>query len=116
MVWTIPRPMISAAISRPVQWVMGRSDCSGASQARATIWQTCSAVTRGVRPARGASASRSSRLSSSRGIGWKAIQRERQSRTVSRVTAQDWAIRALLWPWAAARTMRARRAICWGVA
>jgi hypothetical protein len=34
---TMPRRVISSAISRPVQWVMGRSDCSGASQARATI-------------------------------------------------------------------------------
>ena len=42
---------------------------------------------RGVRPARGASASRSSALSSSRGNERKAIQRARQSRTVSRVTA-----------------------------
>src|SRR5262245_33631420 len=34
---TRPRLMISSAISRPVQWLMGRSEPSGFSQARASI-------------------------------------------------------------------------------
>jgi hypothetical protein len=34
-IWaTMPRCMISSAISRPDQWLIGRSDCSGFSQAR----------------------------------------------------------------------------------
>jgi hypothetical protein len=35
----MPRFMTSAAISRLVHWLIGRSDCSGFSQARAMIWQ-----------------------------------------------------------------------------
>src|SRR5512143_1646388 len=34
---TMPRRLISAAISRPVHWLMGRPERSGASQASATI-------------------------------------------------------------------------------
>src|SRR4029434_8591113 len=43
---TIPRLRISSAISRLVHWLMGRPEVLGASQARATIWHTCSAVIR----------------------------------------------------------------------
>src|SRR5947209_3158518 len=38
----MPRAITSSAISRPVQWLMGRS--LGCSQARAKSWQVCSAV------------------------------------------------------------------------
>lgn len=37
IVATMPRCMSSSAISRPVHWLMGRPDFSGASQANATI-------------------------------------------------------------------------------
>ena len=37
IVATMPRPMISSAISRPVHWLIGRPDFSGTSQASATI-------------------------------------------------------------------------------
>src|SRR5438874_2437541 len=39
----MPRLVTSSAISRCVQWVMGRPDWLGASQAMATMAQTCSA-------------------------------------------------------------------------
>src|SRR4030088_651439 len=48
--FTMPRTIISSAISRPVQWLIGRS--LGWSQANATIWQTCSAVISEGRPER----------------------------------------------------------------
>jgi hypothetical protein len=37
IVATMPRCMSSSAISRPVHWLMGRPDFSGAAQANATI-------------------------------------------------------------------------------
>jgi len=80
----MPRLVTSSAISRCVQWVMGRPDWLGASQAMATMAQTCSAVIRGLLPERGASPSRSARLNSARGIGGKSAHRSRQRRTVSR--------------------------------
>jgi hypothetical protein len=102
----------SSAISRWVQWVMGRPDCSGASQAMATIAQTCSAVIPGALPERGASLRRSSSPSSAKGIGWKSAQRPRQRRTMSRPTRRAWAMAALHCPSAACRTIRARRTSC----
>jgi hypothetical protein len=82
----MPRLITSSAISRWVQWVMGRPDWLGASQAMATIAQICSAVIVDGLPERGASLRRSSMPSSARGIGCKSIQRSRQIRTMSRVT------------------------------
>ena len=41
---TIPRLTTSSVSSLTVQWVMGRPDFSGGSQARAKIWVTCSGV------------------------------------------------------------------------
>ena len=75
---------------------MGRPDSLGASQAMATMAQICSAVMRGRLPERGASRRRSSRLNSDKGIGWKSIQRSRQSRTVSRLTCRERAMAKLL--------------------
>ena len=83
---TMRRWITSSAISRWVQWVMGRPDWLGASQAMATMAQTCSAVIFDGLPERGASRRRSSIPSSAKGIGCKSIQRSRQVRTVSRVT------------------------------
>ena len=40
----MPRLTTSSASSWPVQWVMGRPDLAGGSQATARIWVTCSGV------------------------------------------------------------------------
>jgi hypothetical protein len=109
----IPRRLTSSAISRPVQWLMGRS--RGCSQAIATIWQICSAVISEGRPGRGMSVSRSLTESSSRDTACKPIQRIRQLRTVSTLTPSSLAISAFLFPSAAPRIMRPRLASCWGV-
>src|SRR5204863_8891732 len=53
---TMPRWTASAANSAGVQWVTGRPDSAGGSQASARIWQICSALKVGGAPARGASA------------------------------------------------------------
>src|SRR5579863_8387941 len=96
---TIPRCIISSAISRPVQWLIGRS--FGCSQARATIWHICSAVICDGLPGRGASVSRSATERSESGMDWKLIQRMRQLRTVSTLTFRSRAISAFLFPSAA---------------
>jgi hypothetical protein len=107
--------MISSAISRPVQWLMGRPEASGCSQARASIWHRWSAVIRGGAPGRGRSARRSSMLKSVRAIGCSANQRSRHRRAVSTAMPNSQAIWALRWPSAAASTIRPRSAICWRV-
>ena len=111
----VPRLITSSAISRWVQWVMGRPDWLGASQAMATMAQICSAVIVEGLPERGASRRRSSMLSAARGIGWSICQRARQCCTRSRVTSRDRAISELLRPSAAAKRIWARRASCCGV-
>ena len=55
----MPRARTSAAISRSLHWLIGRPERAGASQASATIRQTCSSVMRAGVPERGASVSRS---------------------------------------------------------
>ena len=40
----MPRLRASSASSRGVQWLIGRPDASGGSQARAMIWHHCSAL------------------------------------------------------------------------
>src|ERR687885_1896116 len=111
---TMPRLTTSLAISRPVHCEIGRPASWGVSQARATIWQRCSALIWMGRPERGTSLSRSCSENSESGMGAKASQRERQRRTVSTSRARRRAIWELLAPSAAARMMRARRASCWG--
>ena len=110
----MPRLTISSATSRPLQWVIGRPEFAGASQASATTRQTCSGVIRGGRPVRGASARRSSALRASPGTPPRASQRSRQVRAVAVETASRRAIWELFRPSAAARTIRARRTDCWG--
>jgi hypothetical protein len=66
---TIPRRITSSAISRPVQWLIGRP--FGCWQAIATMWQVCSAVISDGRPGRGTSESRSTTGSSSHGTTCK---------------------------------------------
>jgi hypothetical protein len=59
IVVTIPRLRASSASSRGVQWLMGRPDTSGASQATAMLWHHCSALKGAGAPGRGASCKRS---------------------------------------------------------
>src|SRR5512143_4088626 len=72
---TMPRRLISSAISRPVHWLMGRPEHSGASQASAMILATCASVMRTGLPERGASIKRSSTLRSSSVTACKPSQR-----------------------------------------
>ena len=60
---TIPRFWASSAISRGVQWLIGRSEPVGISQLMAMSWQNCSAVKRPGAPGRGRSCSRAAFLS-----------------------------------------------------
>src|SRR4029453_180725 len=115
-IWlTMPRRWISAAISRLVHWLMGRAEVLGDSHANAIIWHSCSAVIRRGAPDRGASVKRSVIGKSSRVAGCTTRQRSRQRRTRARGTANWRAIWQLFAPSAAANTIRARRASCWGV-
>lgn len=113
IVSTMPRLLISSAISLPVHWLIGRPVSSGFSQANCTIWQTWSAVKRGGVPGRGRSSRRSSILKSSREIGCNSSQRWRHNRTVSLVISSSLAISRLFLPEFAKRTIRPRRAFCW---
>lgn len=81
---TMPRAITSSAISRPVQWLIGRS--LGCAQASAIIWQVCSAVICAGRPERGVSWSRSLTERSSKETACKPIHRILQQRTVSAFT------------------------------
>ena len=78
MLGTRPRRIASSAISRWLQWLMGRSLASGFSQVIATIAQTCSGVYVAGAPGRGASASRSGTDTPSAAVR----HRLRQRRTV----------------------------------
>src|SRR3989454_5533260 len=109
----MPRRITSSAISRPVQWLIGRS--LGCSQAIAIIWHVCSAVIWDGRPGRGTSANRSLIGNSSNEAACKPIHRMRQVRTVSTLTPSSRAIWPLFFPSFASRIMRPRIASCWGV-
>src|SRR5215470_18189137 len=74
--------MTSAAISRPLHWLMGRPYFSGASHANASSWQRWSAVILAGAPGRGRSSNRSATLNSLNGIAANVSQRLRQWRTV----------------------------------
>ena len=109
----MPRLTISSAISRAVQWLIGRSASSGSSQAIASIWQRCPAVISAGAPGRGRSSNRSSTLRSSKAIGCRVNQRLRHKRAVSLWMPSSRAICLLFLPSAAASTIRPRKAICW---
>lgn len=109
---TIPRAMISSASSRWLQWLIGRSEPSGCSQANAMIWQICSGVIRAGAPDRGASASRSATLTSSSGTSRNPRHRRRQSLAVSKSIPRVVLIWVLVSPSAASNTSRARVASC----
>ena len=96
MVRTMPRVISSSAHSQDVQWLTGRPQSSGASQATATNWHSGSGVNVAGRPRRGpsrktcwrrsrsVSASASASAAASGGVAW--AQRLRQSRTVGSLT------------------------------
>ena len=109
----MPRFITSSATSRLVQWLMGRPDSSGFSQANCWIWHTWSAVIRTGFPGRGSSSSRSSMLKSDRSIGCKSTHLCRHWRTISRESFCSRTIWLLLLPSLAANTIRALLAICW---
>src|SRR5215211_2739101 len=116
----LPRLRASSASSVVLQCVTGLPDSwEGASQAIATIWQTCSALKVGGAPLRARSQSVCS-------IAWRnsfspascatprrssfSSHTPRHRREASRFLPSRSAICSLLAPSAAARTMRARRA------
>src|SRR5712692_825663 len=109
----MPRAITSSAISRPVQWLIGRS--FGCSQAIAIIWQVCSAVICEGRPGRGTSERRSLTDTSSSATACQPIQRMRQQRTVSTLIPKSRAIWLLFFPASAIKMIRPRSASCWGV-
>jgi hypothetical protein len=106
----IPRRTISSASSRWLQWLIGRPELFGCSQASATIWHTCSGLRRGCTPGRGASARRLAALTSSSGNPRQATHRRRHNPTASTSIGRRRATSALLYPRAAKSTTRARRA------
>src|ERR1700682_3209942 len=111
MLGTRLRRMASAAISRWLQWLIGRSLSDGFSQVIATTAQICWGVKVAGAPDRGASASRSGThcpLAASR-------HRLRQYRTVFGHTPSSRPLSRTPTPAAACRMTRARMANCCGV-
>jgi hypothetical protein len=105
---TRPRRIASSAISRWLQWLIGRSLSDGFSQVIAITAQICSAVYVAGAPERGASASRS-------GTDWVAgacRHRPRQYRTVFGHTSSSRALSRTPTSSAACNIMRARNANC----
>src|SRR4030088_2987553 len=111
MFGTRPRRIASSAISRWLQWLMGRSLASGFSHVIATIAQTCSGVYVARAPGRGASTSRSGTDTPTAAVP----PRLRQRRTVFGHTSSSSALSRTPTPSAASNMMRARRANCCGV-
>src|SRR6266481_2178597 len=111
MFGTRPRRIASSAISRWLQWLIGRSLSDGFSQVIAITAQICSGVYVAGAPDRGASASRS-------GTDCPSAARRhrlRQYRTVFGHTPSSRALARTCVPSAACRIMRARTANCCGV-
>src|ERR1700730_6795105 len=111
MLGTRPRRMASSAISRWLQWLIGRSLSDGFSQVIAITAQICSGVYVAGVPDRGASVSRS-------GTDLPSAARRhrlRQCRTVFGQTPSSRALARTRVPSAACRIMRARTANCCGV-
>jgi hypothetical protein len=111
MLGTRPRRMASSAISRWLQWLIGRSLSDGFSQVIAITAQICSGVYVAGAPDRGASASRSDTECPSAARR----HRLRQYRTVFGQTPSSRALARTRVPSAACRIMRARTANCCGV-
>src|SRR6266568_4265851 len=108
---TRPRRMASSAISRWLQWLMGRSLSEGFSHVIATRAQICSGVYVAGAPERCASASRSG----TNCLSAASRHRLRQYRTVFGQTPSSRALARTPIPSAACNTMRARKANCCGV-
>jgi hypothetical protein len=105
---TKPRRIASSAISRWLQWLIGRSLSDGLSQVIAITAQICSGVYVAGAPERGASASRS-------GTDWAGgacRQRPRQYRTVFGHTSSSRALSRTPTSSAACNIMRIRNANC----
>src|SRR5262249_11183171 len=105
---TKPRRIASSAISRWLQWLIGRSLSDGFSQVIAITAQICSGVYVAGAPERGASASRSD-------TDWAAgacSHRPRQYRTVFGHTSSSRALSRTPILSAACKIMRARNANC----
>jgi hypothetical protein len=100
----------SSASSRGVQWLMGRADASGGSQASAMIWHHCSALKVAGAPGRGASCKRAGTAQPGRLSQWR-----RQRRTVVRVVPRRRATSGAGKPSANRRIICARKLRCWGV-
>src|SRR5579863_340608 len=111
MLGTRPRRIASSAISRWLQWLIGRSLSDGFSQVMAITAQICSGVYVAGAPDRGASASRSATECPSAACR----HRLRQYRTVFGQTPSSRALARTRVPSAACRIMRARNAACCGV-
>jgi hypothetical protein len=105
----MPRLQASSASSRGVQWLIGRSDASGGSQARAMIWHHCAALKVVGAPGRGASWRRSGTAQPGRLSQWR-----RQRRTVVRVVPRRRATAGAVRPAANRRITWARKLRCWG--
>ena len=92
----MPLRTASRATSPGVQWLIGRRDDSGSSQAMAMISRICSGLISGGRPLRGASdrispirrctAESGSSSSTARSRSWDSHHRRRHFRTIGRVT------------------------------
>jgi len=108
---TKPRRIASSAISRWLQWLIGRSLAAGFSHVIATIAQICSGVYVPGAPGRGASAKRSGTDAPSAACR----HRWRHRRTVLGHTSNRWALSRTPTPSAANSMMRARTANCCGV-
>src|ERR1700730_2931285 len=106
-----PRRMASSAISRWLQWLMGRSLSDGFSHVIATRAQICSGVNVAGAPERGASDSRSGTDC----LSAASRQHLRQYLTVLGQTPSSRALARTPWPSTACKMMRARRASCCGV-
>jgi hypothetical protein len=111
MFGTMPRRIASSAISRWLQWLIGRSLSDGFSQVIAIKAQICSGVYTAGAPDRGASDSRSGTDRSSAA----SRQRLRQYRTVFGHTPSSRPLSRTRTPSAACKMMRARSANCCGV-
>src|ERR1700704_5299996 len=111
MLGTRPRRIASSAISRWLQWLIGRSLSNGFSQVIAITAQICSGVYVAGAPERGASQSRSGTDCPS----GASRQRLRQYRTVFGHTPSSRALSRTPTSSAACRIMRARKAKCCGV-
>src|SRR3984893_12919291 len=111
MLGTRPRRIASSAISRWLQWLIGRSLSDGFSQVIAITAQICSGVSVAGAPERGASAIRSGTDC----LSAACRHRLRQYRTVFGHTSSSRALSRTPTPSAACRIMRARNANCCGV-